>query len=664
MNRVSPVVAVLCLGALVGCDADAARSLLEPPNESRRILDARDAEFAGSGVFLLPPIYDGSTVVRTGDFDLSADPRVEICELDVAGELNEDNIEAASCLEPLVAWFETDAAHDGSTFIQVTPGPGEPATVDSMFSVGWNTSAGDAGKAFRVTVLMPDLVYDPASGLAVEYETAAYFDAILEDNSSTKLDPDRVVGYTAGKNFPIKLIVEVGAGCDGLDCFAFEVTCLGGTFRTPHAGASFPLDWAPQCSTAEPVPTEEERWLFVQEKLPEGAPCVTLPSDGVDGIPFEPCYVWQLVKEVDTGDATQFVFYTEEFAQAVKVQFCADDVPEAFLPLTGIFRRSSLPGGGYETALVPESATPAFEDQLCPSPDASATGFGLSALLDGVVRPALRLVGIEPSSLYAGDGGTLTGNTKRTSHFQRILQLIVTAADSYFAGLAGGTVPLEVAVTSPSHHDDGASAEPIAGVTVEFRSDDFALVCVDGAGGSVPCQATTDENGLAEINAVLPTSPGTYTIYAVVIYDGREIGRADWAGDALAFYPTFLEPLDEGKAAQTDELFAPTVYICEEAARPCDAGSALMAFSPQDLRLVQETGRKFYQTIDSWKPRDTKTPLGTTVYVQVLLQGTTIGYSDPIEVTKGGKIERIDDRIYNGENASLTVKFIINRVGS
>lgn len=649
MNRISTVVAVLCLAAVAACDGGEEPALLEPDSGAPAIIDSRDN---GSGVFLLPPIDAVNTIVRTAPFELNADPRIEVCRLDVQGALTEANIEAAECLDPLVAWYETDASSDGTTFIQVTPAPGAPATADSSYSVGWNTDPAWANEAFRVSVLLPDLSFDLSTGtLSVDYVTAAYFDAMLYDNASTKLDGTRVVGYNAGQNFPIKLIIEEGSLCDGVDCFAYEVTCLGGVFRTDHAGVSMPLDWAAECTVEDPG--EEERWFLYQEQLPPGSECVPLPSDGIDGIAFEPCYIWQLVQEIDTGDGTEFVFYTEEFAEWVTVQMCGPgDASDALFDLMGMFRYSSLPGGGFETSLNPESGVAVFDDPVCPYPGTSSQGLGLSALYTGAVHPALRLLGLAPGTLYAGDGGTLSTNTRRMSHFQWILQLVMTPTDATVAGLVGGSVELEVAVASPPHDGGAGDPEPVSGVTVEFRSssDDAVLG-----------QAITDVDGLASLTIALPGTPGTFGVYAVVIYEDQEIGLAEWTVEAVDLFPAFLEPLQTGDFASTDETFAPTVYICRESRRPCTAANAEAVYAGAAVKLVEQNGRKFYQT-NSWKPRDTGTASGTTVYVQVLVNGTTIGYSIPVVVTKGGKGELVEDVYYNGENSTLTVKFSIERV--
>jgi hypothetical protein len=300
--------------------------------------------------------------------------------------------------------------------------------------------------------------------------------------------------------------------------------------------------------------------------------------------------------------------------------------------------------------LVPEADENVFDDYVCPYTPPTE-GFALSTLYDGVVRPALRLLGLDPRALYAGDGGTLSGNTRRTSHFEWILQLVMTPSTANVAGLVGGSVELEVAVASPSHHEGDDSSEPVPGVTVEFRSSDD---------DSVLGQALTDDDGLASLTIGLPGTPGTFGVYAVVIYEGQEIGRADWSVVALELYPVFLEPLQTGDFESTDETFAPTVYICRESLRPCTAANAEAVFTGAAVKVVEQNGRKFYQT-NSWKPRDTGTGQGTTVYVQVLVEGTTIGYSIPVVVTKGGKGELVEDVYYNGENSTLTVKFSIEQ---
>lgn len=676
MTRVSPLV-VLAVVVLASCDTLDSPPLLEPDANLPSITDGRDL---GSGVFLLPPINDND-YTRAGAFDIDADPRVEICRLDVAGTLTESSVEAAECVDgPPEYWFETDAAHDGETFINVTPAPGGGAA-DSMFSVGWKTNSADADVAFRGTVRVPSLTLDGTS-ISVEYLEAARFDVVLYDNASTKLDPDRVVGFNAGQNFPIKFIVEENAGCDGLDCFAYKVTCETDVYQTEHAGVLMPEDWATECDVTVPGP-ERSWWLF-QERLPEASPC--LPGSLIDGIPFEPCYVWQLVEEVDgQGDASTFAPYVAEFAIPATIQFCNNPVedggvPEALESLAGVFRYSVPPG---EVALVPGAEENALTEFTCPyDGPAVPSGFlGLDAFTDGVVRPALELMGLAPRPLYAGDTGTLSAKTIRMSHFQRLLQLVLTASDDLTpAVILGGSTELGVQLTSPPHHDplDGPSAG-VPGVEVQFQvvSGDADDATLSGAGAQ-PCpgvtdgtcvlvttsgnleSTTTDEGGFATATVTVGSTPGPVEI-AVTVPADPDFAGLSYTIDAVDLMVAFLEPLEAGDFyGAPDERFEPTVLICAQGSTPCTESSAEAVIPTSAIKLVEENGRKFYQT--DWKPRDTGTSVGGTYLVQVEAEGITVGYSIPIIVTKGGKGERVGDVYYNGVNSSLPLKFTITRV--
>lgn len=675
MRRIVPLAAVLALGVFAGCDTFDT-PLLEPPTERSLIQDGRDTDFAGSGVFVLPPI-NNNEYERSAPFDLGANPRLEICELGLPdGEApTVASVEAAVC-ESVVAWFETGAAHDEASFISVTPEPGQTAA-DSMFSVGWNTDAADAGKAFRASILLPDFSFDGTT-VEVAYEAAAAFDVVLYDNASTKLDPDRIVGFTAGQNFPIKFIVEEGSRCSGLDCFAYEVTCIADVYRTDHAGVYMPEDWATEC-TADPGP-EFSWWLF-QERLPEGSVCV--PYDSVSGIPFEPCYVWQLYEEVPTASGIAFEPYNEAFADSATVQFCNDEIPEALQPLASVWRYSTLPSGGTEVVRLEGAQDSAFSGAVCPwvapSETGSVTLAAFSSFTSGVVRPVLQLLGLEPAPAYAGDQGTLSTKTIRMSDFQRFVetewQTAIAAPD---AAVLGGSFEIGVRLVSPPHHEDGPYAG-VPGELVQFEvvggSTGTATLEADGA---TPCPgvtdgscilvptslfgatSTTDDAGYATVTATLDGGAGPVTIEVSLPADpGMDV--LSFTTEAVDLALAFLEPLETGDfAGAPDELFTPTILICAEALKPCDATSAETVIATPDIKLVEENGRKFYQA--DWKPRDTNTAQGGTYVAQVQAEGVTVGYSIPIEVTKGGKSERIGDVYYNGVNSSVPLKFTITRV--
>lgn len=639
MSRFSPVaLGLLCLAALTGCDHGDPSFPLEPltPDATRpAILDGRDPEFAGSGVYFLPPIGDNAFEM-TAPFDPNLDPRVEICELDNA-EMTAASIEAADCVGTPI-WFETDAAWSASApQVQVAY---DPLTGDGQYSLGWNTVASDAGKAFRITVLLPDLDVDPTTqAITVGYRTAASADVALFENASTKIDGD-VVGWNAGQNFPAKFKASEQAQCSGEDCFAYRVTCQGGTFRTDHAGLYFPEDWEQTCDPSDPGP--EHNFFAFQERT--DGECVPFAENGINAIPIQPCYVWQIFEEIDTGNGTGFNVYTDNFAQDILVQFCPDpDLLEeggnfhAFLGLASIWRYST---GGADpgVANLPESAVAAFENQVCPYPGDAQNGQILSFLRD-LARPALRLFGVEPRALYAGDGGTLTGKTGRTSHFQYGIGLDVNFVASNLTGIVSATVPVEVSVALAPHPGSLEDPEPLSGATVTLSysgGGSYTLSCVEAG-----CEATTGSDGLATVNVVFPSTAQTGQITATVTYDGQVIGSAIVGFTAIDLEATFLEPLDTGSAASTEELFAPTVHICAaaEGAAPahCDAGDAEVVFTGSAIKLVEQNGRKFFQT--DWKPRDTSSPLGW-YYVEVLAEGASIGFSPPVVVTKGGKGDR------------------------
>lgn len=683
MRRFSSLLAAFGIILLASCDT-LDSPILEPDATRPAITDGRDL---GTGVYLLPPISDND-FTRTGPFDVNADPRVEICRLvPGAGDgtaLTEANVESWECAEEPSLWFETDAAHDGATFIDVSPAPGGTAISDSMFSVGWKTNTGDANEAFRATILVPSLNVD-GGAISVEYLETARFDAVLYDNASTKLDSDRIVGFNAGQNFPIKFIVEESAGCDGLDCYAYEVTCETGLFETEHAGALLPEDWAGECDVDVPGP--ERTWWLFQERLPYGSICPV--GTGIDGIPFEPCYIWQLVEEVDgEGDASTFVPYTEEFREPVTVQFCNNPegmdtgeggVPEFLVPLTGVFRYSTNPGKTppFEVALVPGAEEDILSNPTpCPydGPIANPGLLGLGTLVDGVVRPVLELMGLEPRRLYAGDTGTLSAKTIRMSHFQRVLQLELEATtDLAPAVVIGGTQELGVRLTTPPHHDplDGPSAG-VPGTVVQFEivSGEGSLDAPEAVSCGTGCiqvttslndpNETTDEGGYAVAILTVGGSAGLLEVEVTVPAD-PDFPTLTFGVDAVDLFATFLEPLETGDfAGAPDELFTPTILICAESLTPCDANSAETVIETPDIKLVEEKGRKFYQA--DWKPRDTGTAEGGTYVAQILAEGVTVGYSIPIVVTKGGKSERLEGVYYNGANSSLPLKFTITRV--
>lgn len=680
MSRFSPLLAVFCVLVFASCDA-ADMPLLEPDATRTLIQDGRDSDLAGSGVYLLPPINDND-FTRTGPFDVFADPRVEICRLEVQGALNEDNVEDAFCEDgPPEFWFETDASHDGQTFVEVTPGPDDPATADSMFSVGWKTSTEDANSAFRGRVLMPSLRFD-GGAISVEYVEKARFDVVLYDNASTKLDPERIVGFNAGQNFPIKFIVEESAGCDGLDCFAYRVTCAEGLFETDHAGAYLPEDWARECTAPTSTAADTIWWLF-QERLPEGAICPVNPE--LDGIPYEPCYIWQLVQEVDgVGDASTFVPYTEEFAAPGTVQFCNNPpdeggVPDAYVPLAGVFRYSSLPGEDppYEVVLVPGAENDILSNpEPCPydGPTATNAVLGLRTLTDGVL-PALELLGLVPQALYAGDTGTLSATTVRMSHFQRVLQLELEATTDPTPTVGvGATQELGVRLVTPPHHDEGGYVG-VPGEVVQYAIVEGGAIADLSAPSATSCgedcirvttsdEAGFDDDGYASafLSIQSDASSGTVKV-AVTVPADPDLTPLYFDVEAVDLVVAFLEPLETGDFhGNPDELFTPTVLICEASSTPCTESEAEAVIEAADIKLVEENGRKFYQT--GWKPRDTNTAIGGTFRAQVRADGTTVGYSIPIEVTKGGKSERIEDVYYNGVNSSVPLKFTITRVGT
>ena len=679
MIRTRRWLALATLLFVAACDA-AESPILEPDARLPLIQDARDSEFTGSGVFVLPPISD-NTYQRTAPFDIEAQPRVEICRLGVEGELTEDKIEAAECLAGGPEfWFERDAAHDGETFIQVTPEPGSTAS-DSMFSVGWKTATEDANEAFRGTILLPKFVFDGGT-ITVEYRAAARFDVALYDNASTQLDDDRIVGYNAGQNFPVKFIVEVVSGCDGLDCFAFEVTCQEDVYRTDHAGVFMPEDWEQTCDPLDPGP--EQSWWLIQERLAEGSTCV--PADSVAGIAYEPCYVWQLLEEIPGGEGLTFEPYTDTFALPVTVQFCNNEadkggVPDALLDFAAVFRYSDPPG---EVALAPESPEPAFENQICPydgeGGDASGSG-NLTAFLDRLVRPVLGALGIEPRPLYAGDTGTLSAKTVRMSHFQRFVRLELDAVSSLSLDVVlGASETVSVRLTSPPHGEpfDG----PSGGVPDQLVQ--FAVSATGDAGARLAAPSATqcgaepgdciqvltssdsdpgdaiDDAGYAA--AVVTTSGSTGAVTIEVTFPGdADVEPVRFTLEVVDLVATFLEPLDTGDfKGSPDERFRPTVLICPEGSEPCDASSAITAIGPDAIKLVEENGRKFYQA--DWKPRDTGTEIGATVRAQIVAEEVTVGYSIPVVVTKGGKGERVGDVYYNGVNSTLPIKFTITRV--
>lgn len=677
MNRFSPWFGAFCALALVSCDTFDT-PVLEPGEQVPAILDSRDPGLAGSGVFLLPPISD-NRYTRTAPFDVNGDPRVELCRLDVTGDMTVENIEAAPCAE-LVAWFETDVSHDGVAFVTVTPGPGEPASADSMFSVNWNTDAEDAGSAFRGSILLPRLVLDDGGAPTVQYETAARFDALLYSNSSEQLDPYHVVGTTAGQNFPVKFIMEQSQGCSGLDCFAYRVTCEAAVYQTEHAGVSLPEDWASECDVTMPGP-ERSWWLF-QERLPAGSPCI--PGGLIDGFQFEPCYVWQLAEEVDVGDASAFQLYNEEFADPATIQFCYNQeadggVPASLIPLTGVYRYSVPPG---EVALTPESDENALTEFTC-SYDGLGGGQGagpLAALTD-FVRPALQLFGVEPRPLFAGDAGTLSTKTIRMSYFQHVVVVSLDVADGAFGPLlVGQSQDITVQLTTPPHGEplDGPEAG-VPDVEVQYRvlEGDADLSggdpCTDVSGAviddcvvvltSVDDPGTSqDEGGQATASLTIGGTGGTVVIQISVPGD-PDAEPLILSVEAVDLEVVFLEPLDAGDFyGAPDERFEPTVYICEESALPCDTGSAEAVIPTSAIKLVEENGgRKFYQAY--WKPRDTDTGVGGTYVAQVVVGDATVGSSIPIVATKGGKGERIDDVYYNGINSSLALKFTITPGG-
>lgn len=680
MSRFSPLLAVFCVLVFASCDA-ASSPLLEPEATRPLIEDGRDASFTGSGVYLLPPINDND-YTRTGPFDVFADPRVEICRLDVQGALNQDNIEAALCEDgPAEFWFETDASYDGQTFVEVTPEPGDPATADSMFSVGWKTSTADADSAFRATILMPHLSFDNGT-ISVEYTAKAQFDVVLYDNASTKLDPDRIVGFNAGQNFPIKFIVEESAGCDGLDCYAYRVTCEGGLFETDHAGAFLPPDWAQSCTDPSSTVSDTTWWLF-QQRVPEGITCPVGPQ--LDGIPYEPCYIWQLVQEVDgIGDASTFVPFTEEFVLPGTIQFCNNPedeggVPTEYVPLAGVFRYSSLPGEDppYEVALVPGAEADILSNpEPCPydGPTTTSTVLGLQALTDGVLRPALELIGLAPRPLYAGDTGTLSAKTIRMSHFQRVLELeIESTTDQTPSTVVGSSEQLGIRLVATPHHDDGAYVGVPDG-TVQFEivsgGDIADLTATSATSCGDDCiQVKTsdapgfDDDGLASVLLSISGDAPSGTVEVVVTVPGDPNFTPFYFNvEVVDLILAFLEPLETGDFyGSPDELFAPTVLICEDSLTPCTASQAETVIGTADIKLVEENGRKFYQA--DWKPRDTNTAEGGTFRVQVLADGMTVGYSIPIVTTKGGKSERVEDVYYNGVNSSVPLKFTITRAG-
>ena len=676
MRRVVPLAALFALGWLTGCDT-LDTPLLEPDAALPLIQDARDTELAGSGVYLLPPIND-TDYTRTAPFDIDAEPRLEICHLDVQGELTEANIRTADC-DNLFTWFETGTADAGQPVITVQPEPGQTAS-DSLYSVNWKTPGDSVDVAFRGTVLLPKFTFDPSqNAVVVEYEPAARFDVVLYDNSSIQLDPDSVVGFTAGKNFPIKFVVEETSGCSGLDCFAYPVTCLGGLFETDHAGVLMPEDWAPKCDDTTTGEPEFDWWLF-QERLPEGSACV--PDDQVTGIPYEPCYVWQLIEEVEGETGTTYQPYLEPFVQEVTVQFCAEAVKDdGLLNVSSVFRYSQTDGGPTVTQLEPGDGD-ILTNQVCPFVEtSSSTAIGIAGLADRVVRPALALLGLEPRVLYAGDTGALSASTIRMSEFQRFVELNELEATTSLSPtvIIGGTTELGVRLTSPPHHEPyDVDPAGVGGVMIRYEVDGDATISTSTQGAEscdtgqqeqqcllVPTSSdlvngeNVDEAGYASV-VLTVGSTGTFSVNVTVPIE-PDLGTLTFSVQAVDLVATFLEPLETGDFyGSPDELFTPTVLICEVDATPCTAESAHWEIPTSEIKLVEENGRKFYQA--DWKPKDSGGVIGTRYTAQILADGTTVGYSIPIEVTKGGKSERIEDVYFNGENSSVPLKFTITRV--
>lgn len=641
MRRFSPAIVPMCalgiLGLGLACDAPV-DPLISPQAEDRAIRDGRDPGL--QHVFFLPPIDDQGTIVRTAPFDLTLRPRIEVCELTgLSATPTEDEVEAASCGD-LVDWFEMDAAKDGSSFIEVTPEPGGQPVADSMYSVNWKSpSAPD--RAYRVSVLLPDLDV-MAGGITVEHRQVAYFDAFLYANSSSQLDPTRVVGFTAGRNFPIKLIAEVGASCNGLDCFAYSVDCDGGTFRTDHAGVMLEQDWAAECGTTD----EPSGWLLFQERLPDAEPC--LPPGQVSGLAFDPCYVWQLVQ---VGNDGSYALYNENLQIPAIVEFCIEGEALTWEDMIGIYRSSSP---YTQVDLVP-NVEEAFSIS-CPYVQPTASGLaGLLSRAQELLWVPGRLLGITPPPLYAGDRGD-AGATIRMSYFQWVLWMTPSISSAPTAGVIGSTLPdpLTVQLLTPPHHEGGA-AEGVDGqpVTFEVTAGDASLSATYEGSTSQSVEVYTANGGFASVYITLGSAPGSVTITVT----GPGIDPLSYTLEAVDLTVTFLEPLDTGDfPGSPDELFEPTVLIC-----PFDGSCASpeATFTGEDVKMVEKDGRKFYQT--DWKPRDSGTGPGT-YEARVVVDGVTVGTSIPIEVTSSGKDERVGGVYYNRVNSTLPLKFTVTRM--
>jgi hypothetical protein len=663
MNRISPVAALLLVWAFTACD-DAGTPLLEPDSAVPLIEDGRDNGF---GVYLNPPIGQGGYTMQA-PHDPTSDPRVEICRLEVTDAggdgIDEADVEAASCEDGPVLWSETDASSAGLPLV---------VSETDQFSLGWNTDAADAGNFFRVSILLPEM--DVVGGVVeLEYEVKARADVALYDNSSTKLDPSLVAGFTAGKAFPLKFAVEEGSGCDGLDCFAYRVTCLPAVHQTEHAGVMLPEDWAYECDTST-IGQEERNWWLFQERLPEGSPCID--SSEFSGILFDPCYVWQLVEEIDTGDATQLVPYIQEFRYPVTIQFCRDanpawanEVPHALEDYAGIFRQSIIPGPpGFEVALVPGAAADALTDFSCPYvPGSAQNQFGF---YDQYISPIFARIGLEPTPLYAGDGGLLSGRTVRTSDFQRGVELYLSfnGGSSTFSALTGSSTDLEVWLSSPPHEeplDDPAVGLPGVDVQYTVISGDATLSggtpCSAGATDCVLVVTTDPADPLGAGYAIATVTLGdteTPVVIEVTVPDDPDFQGIQYTIQPIQLDLIFLEPLGTG-GGETDATFPPTIYICDNNTTGCDAGTAHAVIQTSDIKLVTDnTGRKFYQA--DWKPKNTGATVDASYYVQVLANGSTTGFSPEIHVIKGGRSEYIEPIYYLGENGTLAIKFIWER---
>lgn len=632
------------LCGLAGCGDGSLDGLLDPGAPSMSITDGRDDGF--DHIFFLPPIEKGD-FVRTANFNPWLDLRIEICALDAVDPLTDPSATAASSCQagrPLIAWFERDAASDGSSFIALnTEVDGAPAP-DSSYSVGWKTTSDLAGEAFRLHVLVRD-------------EVVAWADIILGSSSSQVQNMGDNYGDVAGRNIPIKLVAEMGVGCSGLDCFAVFVTCEGGTFRSDHAGAVLPPGFAAECGT----PEEPDGWWFYQERivLPPGQRC--LPTEWEQ---FDPCYVWELIRE----DGTR---YDDEFVPGALpvVTYCIEGDGIPWTPvLTGF--RSGFPYDDFdEMSLTPEASDPF--PITCPYDGPQPIGpLGIAG---SVLRRVAALAGVRPRSLHAGD----TSTSSKTSKFSRFSRVLATMFDGdgpisggAQTGLSGSTLPepLIVRVTSISHHEgdewayeqgNPEAGAPLEGIPVSFTVTSGGGTLSDGTNSGTSLVVYTDANGYALVHWTLGPADGPQTVVA----SGTEMSHT-FTADAVQIFADFLPPLaaSEGSWTPLYETFAPRFLVCPGAGPSTVACTAtkVAEIPTTAIKLVEKDGRRFYQA--GWKARDSSAPAEAYYHVQVVLPGDHVaGSSVPIYISGGGKDQLLGGVYQAKPTSNIEIKVRLTR---